>query len=150
MTNIVSENLSQSERGQPEIFADDTFINLDVLCGTVIDSVNEVYKNLVPGLPKSVYQLKLLKCLGSKGLQLETEKSVLTRCINDELEREIIIVNGVLVIECIVEDRIINHYQKRIMFDIQNNDHAMGLLINFGEEDQNNGIEKIYQKSISH
>lgn len=146
MTNIVSEY----DRGQAVIFEDGISVNLDDLCGTVIEAVNQVYRNLVPGLPKSVYQLNLLKYLASKGLQLETEDSALTRCITDEHEREIIIVNDLLVLECIVEEKIISHFQKRIMFDIENNDHAMGLLINFGKDFQGNSVEKIYQNSLSH
>ena len=50
-----------------------------------------------------------------------------------------------LVIECIVDVMAINHHQKRIIFDLQNNGHEMGLLINFNTDIHNIDITRVYQ-----
>jgi len=129
---------------------DSSYIDISRLSNCVVAAAKNVYQELVPGLPKSVYQLKLFNCLTRQGFQLNTELSMLSQCADNELCRDIIIVNGVLVIECIVDDVVLRHYQRRIMFDLQNNDYAVGLLINFSESMQDNAITIVKQNAVSH
>lgn len=145
MNDIAYENCTDQKTKQLYSTLNNTLIDINKLTNDVIKEASCVKQTLKPGLPKSVYQLKLLNHLIKKGYHLETETSMLNYCVEDEPQRELIIVNGILVIECIVGVKAINHHQKRIMFDLQNNGHAMGLLINFNTDIQNIGITRVYQ-----
>ncbi len=149
MKSLVNENIAERNYAESYHYTDNTE-DLNELCTSVINSADQVYKNMMPGLPKSLYQLKLLNSLARKGFCLESKASKLSLFNNDEIRREIIIVNSVLVIECLVEDSIINHYKKRIMFDVENNGHIMGLLINFGEGTPVVNTKKVFQNVVSH
>lgn len=124
--------------------------DIDTLFNGVIAAADSIYKTISLGLPKSVYQLKLINLLSKQGFQLETETSMLHSCVYGEPDRELVIVNGALVIECFAEDEMIDHYHRRIVFDLTNNNHEMGLLINFGADMNNNGITKVIQTSVPH
>ena len=124
--------------------------DIDTLFNGVIAAADSIYKTLSLGLPKSVYQLKLINLLSKQGFLLETETSMLHYCVEKEPDRELIIVNGTLVIECFAEDEMTDHYHRRIVFDMTNNNYEMGLLINFGADMNNNGITKVIQTSVSH
>ena len=124
--------------------------DIDTLFNGVIAAADSIYKTLSLGLPKSVYQLKLINILTKQGFQLETETSRLHYCVEKEPARELIIVNGTLVIECFVEDEMADHYHRRIVFDMTNNNYEMGLLINFGADMKNNGITKVMHTPVSH
>jgi len=145
MNDIAQENWADQKIKQLYSALNNSLIDINELSNDVIAAVASVRLALKPGFPKSVYQLMLFNNLIKKGCQLETEISMLNHCVKNEPDRELIIVNGMLVIECILDDKLINHYQKRIMFDLQNNGLAMGLLINFNADMQKNRITKVYQ-----
>ncbi len=127
-----------------------SLVNMDELCNCISVAVDRVHEKLRPGLPKSTYQLELFKYLDNEGMHLMEETSLLTKYANNEPCRQIIIVNGVLVIECITEEKNINQHHKRIVFDLQINNHVIGLLINFSKKFRCSGISKIYQSAVHH
>lgn len=116
----------------------------------IIESAKTIHTILKPGLPKCVYQLKLYNDLLKKGFQLQTEMSSLNIAVRQETARELIIVNECLIIECIVESEINDHYHKKIMFDLENNGYAKGLLINFSDEMQSDMVTTINHCSVFH
>ncbi len=124
--------------------------DIDKLASAVMASIKNIYKTLKPGLPKCVYQLKLYNDLLKKGFKLQMEMSMLNRAVKYEVTRELIIVDEILVIECVVDNEIIDHHQKRVMFDLENNSYAKGLLINFSDEIQKDMITVIDRSSVFH
>lgn len=144
MNDMTHENRDDQKTKQRYSSLDNYLVDINELTNEVIAVATSVKRALIPGVPKSVYQLKLFNYLIKKGFQLETEASMLNDCVNNEPERELLIVNGMLIIECIVDINEINHHQKRIVFDLQNNGHVMGLLINFNTDMQNIGVTRVY------
>ena len=149
-TYRLDQNNAYQKCKQSYFGGENTLIDMNDLCTCVSKAADRVYAKLVTGLAKSVYQQELFKCLSEEGLHLEVETSMLTQCAKNEPCRRIIIVNGVLVIECITENEIITQHQKRLIFDLQINDHVMGLLINFGENTKLCDISKVYQNTLHH
>ncbi len=124
--------------------------DIDKLTYVVISSAKSIYSKMGPGLPKCIYQLNLYNDLLKKGLQLQTEVSMLNHCVKNETDRELIIVNEKILIECVVEDDINYHFQKRLMFDLENTSHTKGLLINFHETKQDDMITVVDITSVFH
>lgn len=124
--------------------------NNNELIFNVIDSAKIIHMALKSGLPKCVYQLKLYNDLLKKGFRLQTEMSALNLAVKQEAARELLIVNESLIIECIIENKIHDHYHKRIMFDLENNAYAKGLLINFSDELQSSVVTTISHCSVFH
>lgn len=124
--------------------------NIDKLIFDVIESAKSVHLSLNPGLPKCVYQLKLYNDLLKKGFHLQIEMSALNLAVKQEAARELIIVNQRLVIECVADNQTNDHYHKRIMFDLENNDYRKGLLINFSDEMQSDIIATDKHHSVFH
>lgn len=110
--------------------------DIDKLIIEVMQAGKEIHLALKQGLPKCVYQLALYNDLLKKGFHLQTEMSVLSLALKKEAARELIIVNDILVIECVVESKIHSHHHKRIMFDLENKAYIKSLLINFSSEMQ--------------
>jgi len=105
--------------------------DIDRLIFDVLDTARSIHHSLKSGLPKCIYQLKLTNKLIKNGFQLHTEKSVLKLAVTQESDRELIIVNDSLIIECVSENAMNDRCQKRLVFDLENNGYANGLLINF-------------------
>lgn len=145
MNDTAHGNLADQNSKRLYSAMNNSLIDVDELTNDVVSAVTCINSELKQGVPKSVYQLKLLNSLIKNGFRLETEASMLNHCVKSEPDRELIIVNGLLVIECIMDDNVSRYSHKRIMFDLQNNGHAIGLLINFNKNMQNKGITKVYQ-----
>jgi len=142
-TNIDDENITASSWTY-------TSADIEKLTFDVIESARNIYQSLKPGLPKCVYQLKLYNDLLKKGFHLQTEISALNIAVNGELDRELIIVNETLVIECIVEDITSGHHRKRVMFDLENNGYKNGLLINFTDDMRSEMLTASNHYSVFH
>jgi len=140
MNNIVHISLEDRNKTNP---ASGNFpTGVDRLIIDVVASANDIHHALKPGLPRCVYQLKLYNDLLKKGFQSQTEMSALNIAVTQEADRELIIVNEVLVIECIVETDINDRCHKKIMFDLENNGYEKGLLINFSDPVQCDVIKR--------
>jgi len=124
--------------------------DLERLTFDVIESARNIFLTLKPGLPRCVYQLKLYNDLLKKGFQLQTEMSALNLAVSREPERELIIVNEALVIECIVEDEANHQYRKRVMFDLENNGYTNALLLNFTDDMHSEMITISNHHSVFH
>lgn len=139
MNNIVSIN-TKKNNDRTGTGCGYSSTDIATLIFEVNESARKIHRTLKAGLPKCIYQLKLYNDLLKKGFQLQTEMSVLNLAIKHEAERELIIVNGSLVIECIVEESTDHQYRKKVMFDLENNGYDRGLLINFSDELQSQMI----------
>ncbi len=143
------DNFLQSDRLRQHGFITDIAdMQIETLTNAVIDIARNICSTLGAGLPVSVYRMVLLKQLNMLGLQLQTESSVLSRCANGEPEREIVIVEGRLVIECALSDEVDEVARKRLVFDVEANDYEVGVLINFGR----GGLadDSSYKKKLLH
>jgi len=148
MNNIVHINFDKKNKTPSDWHCSAN--DIDKLIFDIIASAKSIHSLLKPGLPKCVYQLKLYNDLLKKGFQLQTEMSVLNLAVKQETARELIIINESLIIECLIEDKINDHHHKRIMFDLENNGYAKGLLINFSDEMQNNMVSIANNHSVFH
>ena len=142
MQDKTLKNLADQKNRQLYSNLTNYLIDINELTNDIIVEAISVRQALKPGFPKSVYQLNLFNHLMKKGYKLETGASLLDYCVENEPHRELIMINGVLVIECIADVISINHH-KRIMFDLQNNGHEMGLLINFNTDSNNISITRV-------
>lgn len=148
MNNIVHINLEDKNKTNPA--SGNSSTDVDRLLIDVVASANDIHHSLKPGMPGYVYQLKLYNDLLKKGFQLQTEMSALNIAVTDEADRELIIVNEVLVIECIAGTDINDHCHKKIMLDLENNGYEKGLLINFSDPVQYNVIKSKHHASMVH
>ncbi len=124
-------------------------MDADVISESVICAVEYVVSLLSYGLPKSVYQLTLFNLLSKQGFKLQTQNSQQRGGLEEGRKKEIIIVNGILVIECVVQKEWISDSQRRLMFDHDNNS-VTGIMVNFGDCSTENSIIKVYQNSVLH
>ncbi len=117
---------------QRDVGPDD--LSIQQIASVVSDTARSVARKLGKGLPKSIYQMTLLKQLAQIGFSLEHEHSSLGS--RRDRARDIIIINHALVIECIVEaalrPEMLKVYTSRLMFDVETSGYDMGLVINFG------------------
>jgi len=148
MNNIVHINFDNKNKTPSDWHCSST--DIDKLIFDIIASAKSIHHVLKSGLPKCVYQLKLYNDLLKKGFQLQTEMSVLNLAIKQEIARELIVINNALIIECLTEDEINHHHHKRIMFDLENNGYAKGLLINFSDEMQSRTLSTEKNHSVFH
>ena len=104
-------------------------ISLDELTNHSIEVIRKTYKKLGFGLPECIYKFKIYNELTKKNLQLQTEESMLNFGVKDIAARSLIIVNETLLIEFIDSVMEIDACQKRVKFDLENNNYTSGLLI---------------------
>lgn len=147
MNNIVYINFDDNDK-QISNWCDCS--SIDDLVSEVNNVARSIHQTLKSGLPICIYQLTLYNELLKKGLQLQTEMSALNLAVKQEAERELIIVNGSLIIECVVKHKINSHYHKRVMFDLENNGYSSGLLISFSDELHSEMITTVNHSSIVH
>lgn len=150
MNDIVHSNWSDQNNNQSNSGWNYSSTNIVELSESVVEAAKYIYSTLMPGLPKCVYQLKLFNFLVKKGFQLEMESSMLNHCAECEPNRELIIVNNSIVIECIFDNDVTDHHQKRIIFDLQNRNNSLGLLLNFGSDLQGIELKKVFNNTCTH
>jgi len=148
MRNLINEALN--ERDDISLRLENrSLIDVDTISESVIRAAEYVIGLLSYGLPKSVYQLAIFNLLSRHGFKLEIQKLVDNGSDEDGRKKEIIIVNEVLVIECVVQSELIPNLQQRLMFDHDNNSEA-GIIINFGALHTENSITRVYKNSVLH
>ncbi|VAW52129.1 hypothetical protein MNBD_GAMMA05-660 [hydrothermal vent metagenome] len=123
-------------------------MDADVISESVICAAEYVVSLLGYGLPKSVYQLTLFNLLSEQGFKLQTQNSA-SLGHEEGCEKEVIIVNKILVIECVMQKELISDSQRRLMFDHDNNS-VTGIIVNFGDCSTKNSITRVYQNSVLH
>ncbi len=148
MNNIVHINFDNKNKTPSDWH--DSSGDTDKLIFDIVASAKNIHGILKPGLPKCVYQLKLYNDLLKKGFQLQIEMSVLNLAVKQETARELIVINDAVIIECLVEDKINPHHHKRVMFDLENNGYAKGLLINFADEMQSGMVSNENTLTVFH
>jgi hypothetical protein len=120
------------------------------LLQAVTDVAVSVHASLGADLPKSIYQLALLKQLSKYGLQLETDSYVLKHADGSEMVREVITIEGCLVIECVTGADIIEVCRGRTQFDVEVNAMRAGLIIVYDRHLQLYRLETREQSGYIH
>ena len=112
----------------------------------VIGCAIEVHKELGPGLLESVYEKALEYELKSKGLKVESQKSVPVMykgaIISNDLKLDLI-VNDSLIIELKSVDTLQKVHYKQLLTYLKLTNKREGLLINFNEEVLKKGIHHV-------
>ncbi len=148
MTYIFSEILN--EQGDLSLRLENRLLmDADVISESVICAAEYVVSLLGYGLPKSVYQLTLFNLLSEQGFKLQIQNSDLPGGHEEGCEKKVIIVNKILVIECVMQKELISDSQRRRMFDYDNNS-VTGIIVNFGDCSTENSITRVYQNSVLH
>ena len=112
----------------------------------IIGAIFDVYNDLGPGLLESVYEEALVFELQERGLKVERQKQVPIVYKGNALKTD-------LRLDLLVEDRIIVELKsveemKPVFFKqtrtyLKLMDKHLALLVNFGEEDMQEGIHRI-------
>ena len=148
MTSLINEVLKVSDdissRKQNSLSMD-----VETICESVICTTEYVVSSLSSGLPKSVYQLALFNQLSKNGFRLKIHEVEHGDCVESGWKKEIIIVNDVLAIECVVQDELITDSQRRLMLD-QDNNSVAGIFVNFSDFHNEHPITRVYQNSVLH
>jgi len=126
-----------------------SMMSIEDISYNVICAVDSVKESLSLCLPKSIYQLTLFNLLARQGFKLHTQEDDFYDSLNKYHKKEIIVVNETLVIECVVQESDITDSQRRMMFDYDN-DFVTGIIINFGNVEDNKTITRVYQNSVLH
>lgn len=109
---------------------------IDHLAHVVDEVVRDVCAKLGGGLPRSVYLAGVLNHLGQLGLTLETEMPSIGVIEQGRHGREIFVVEGRVMIECILEHELSSEmeevYRSRLGFDVKARACELGMVINFG------------------
>ena len=104
------------------------------LAHIVDDVARDVFRKLGSGLPRSLYQVALLHHLEQSGLAVEVVPSTLSSREPSAIEREIILIDKRLIIECIYEEglatEMVEVYRSRLGLDVKSKNYEMGLVMN--------------------
>lgn len=146
---IQKSYIGQNSKNSGHVW-DYSLMDIDVLTTYISREIKDIYRSLGPCLPGCVYQLKLYNDLLKQGFQLKTEKAILNDSPEQDVVRSLIIVNNILVIEYIAEDNMSDINNKRIKFDLKNNHHERGLLINIAEGKNSIGIMTVNKNQRHH
>jgi len=149
MTELIFETLNEQRSDISLRLENSQMKDVDAISESVICAAEYIGSLLSYGLPKSVYQLTLFNLLSKQGFKLHTHKSEHQGSLQQNRQKEIIIVNEMLVIECVVQGEPISDSQRRQMFDHDNNS-VTGIIVNFGDCHPENSIIKVYQNSVLH
>ena len=149
MTELIFETLSEQKNDFSLRLENSQMIDVGVISESVVCAAEYIVSSLSQGLPKSVYQLALFNLLKKQGFKLQTQKSESQGNLRKSRQKEIIIVNEKLVIECLVQEKPVSDTQRRLMFDYDNNSVA-GIIVNFGDCYSERSITKVYQNSVLH
>ena len=149
MIELIFETLNEQRSDISLRLENRQMMDVDAIGESVICAAEYIVSLLSHGLPKSVYQLTLFNLLTKQGFKLQTQLSESQGSLNKNRQKEIIIVNEKLVIECVVQDEPISDAQRRLMFDYDNNS-VTGLIVNFGDCHSESSITRVYQNSVLH
>lgn len=131
-----SASLRDHQVGTPDN-DDESVILVEQLAHVVNDTANDVCQLMGEGFPRSAYQLALFNHLAQMGLMLRTLSPSIHPGVPGAAERELIVVDDRLVVECILEHGLnadmLQVYKSRLALDVGTNGYEMGLVIDFGE-----------------
>lgn len=101
----------------------------------IMGAIFDVHKELGPGFLESVYEKALIEELKSKGLKVETQKSIDLRYKNKKI--------GVHRLDLIVEDKVVLelktvemfsvHHKAQVISYLKASGYKLGILVNFSK-----------------
>ncbi|PCJ88903.1 MAG: hypothetical protein COA54_01355 [Thiotrichaceae bacterium] len=147
MTNLIIETLNEGKSDYSLRLENSQIIDVETISESVICAAEYVASLLSHGLPKSIYQLTLFNLLAKQGFKLQIQRTEVTAGLAEDRQKEIIIVNELLVIECVAHDEKIRDSQRGLMFD---NNSLTGIIVNFASGQTENPITSVYQNSVLH
>jgi GxxExxY protein len=98
-------------------------------------AIFEVHKELGPGFLESVYEKALVEELLSKGLKVETQKSI-NLTYKDKrigLHRLDLVVEGKVVVELKTVERFSIHHKAQLTSYLKASGYKLGILVNFSK-----------------
>jgi len=98
-------------------------------------AIFEVHKELGPGFLESVYEKALVEELLSKGLKVETQKSINLRYKDKRigLHRLDLVVEGKVVVELKTVERFSIHHKAQLTSYLKARGYKLGILVNFSK-----------------
>jgi len=112
----------------------------------VLDAAFKVHTRTGPGLLESVYEVTLAHELRKAGLQVERQVAIPIRYDEltfDEGFRADLVVEGKVIVELKSVEQLLKVHGKQLLTQLRLSDRKLGLLINFGEVQLKNGIERV-------
>ena len=113
--------------------------------------VYDIYNKLAPGLLESVYEEILFYELKNEGLEVERQKSIPVFWKNVKMDRGFradLIVEKKVIIEIKSVEMLAKVHFKQLATYVKLYGCKLGLLINFSEENINNGIKRYINGEI--
>ena len=122
------------------------FSKASELTETIIGGAIEVHRNVGPGLIESIYEWRLLKELGLRGLTCETQKLVIVEykgfTREEPLRFDVLVEDCVLVEAKAVQD-VLPIHKAQLLSYMKLIDVPVGLLINFHQMKLTNGVYRL-------
>lgn len=119
---------------------------LDELSRQVVDSCFAVHKELGPGLLEKIYEEALVSEFQSRGISVESQKSVPVFYKGIKLPSDYridLVVNNQIVIELKTVDRIAPVHEAQIMSYMKLLPSPLGFIVNFNETLIKDGIKRV-------
>jgi GxxExxY protein len=115
--------------------ANNTNIIYPDLSYKIMGAIFEVHKELGPGFLESVYEKALVEELLSKGLKVETQKSINLRYKDKKigLHRLDLVVEGKVVVELKTVERFSIHHKAQLTSYLKASGYKLGILVNFSK-----------------
>ena len=135
----------------PANFHDNSWVikpELDDMSNVIIDDAIACQQALGMGQPNKVYEFCLFNNLVKMGFNARRKVSMLLHYPDANPFRDVIDVDGKLVIECVYSNSINEENYNNIMLDVKSSGYEAGLFINFAEPLGYRGIIKIIGDEI--
>ncbi len=120
----------------------------DGMLNVIIEDAIACQQALGPGQPSKIYEFCLFNNLVKMGFNARRKVSMLLHYPDTNPFRDIIDVDGKLVIECVYSNSINQEHYRNIMLDVKSSGYEAGLFINFAEPLYSRGIIKIVGDEI--
>jgi GxxExxY protein len=120
--------------------------NTNEITGEIVDIAFRLHSRLGPGLLESVYETVLTRLLQGRGLHVERQKAVsfeFDGCVFDDGLRVDLFVENTVVVELKAVEKVAPVHVKQVLTYLRLLDLPVGLLINFGADRMEDGLQRI-------
>jgi GxxExxY protein len=118
----------------------------DEITAEIVDASIKLHQKLGPGLLESVYHTVMPRALESRGLFVESNRTVPFEFENMQFSHGLVVdllVNGLIVVELKSVEALAPVHFKQVLTYLRLLNLAVGLLINFGSATAKEGIHRI-------
>ena len=112
----------------------------------IIDTAENLHKDLGSGLLENVYEVILTKLLSEKGLSVQRQVTIPIKYKDECFEegfRVDLFINGIVIIELKSIEKISDAHKKQLLTYLKLTNTKLGFILNFGTELMKNGIVRI-------